>query len=75
VTQEEGQSIEKENDVVDVEDIDFDIPLIQTFGEGVAKRLRSNKGKCVPSVSETPKGKSDTSVTENPPRQGQRLPV
>ena len=67
VTQDDGQSIEKEKNVVDVENINSDdIPMVQTFGEGVAKRLRSNKGKGVPSVSETPKGKSDTSVTDTP---------
>ena len=78
--QEEGQSgeMEKDQDVVDVDNLDEDdVPLVKNYGEGVAKRLRSNKEKIVstvaktpkkhvPSVSETPKGKSDTFVTETP---------
>jgi len=59
VSREEGQSLEKEKYVVDVENLDSDdIPLARKYGEGVAKRLRSNKGKSVPSVTETPKTKT-----------------
>lgn len=61
----EVQSDEKEKDVVDVEEIDSDIPLVQTVGEGPAKRLRSRKWKVVPSINETPK-KSDGSVNATP---------
>ena len=45
--------------------MDSDIPLMQSIGEGPAKRLRSSKGKVVPSVNETPK-KSDVSVSVTP---------
>jgi len=42
--------------VVNVDDIDSDdIPLGKKYGESVAKRLRSNKGKVVPSKTRTPK--------------------
>jgi len=42
-----------------------DVPLAQTLGDSVAKRLRSNKGKDVPSASKSSK-KTTTVVTETP---------
>jgi hypothetical protein len=56
---------EIEKDVVDVDELDLDdVPLAQTLGDSVAKRLRGNKGKVVPSkkttaaVTETPKSRT-----------------
>ena len=51
--------------MVNVEEMDSDIPLVQSIGEGPAKRLRSSKGKDVPSANETPK-KSDGSMNVTP---------
>jgi len=56
--QEEDYSEDKEKDknVVDVDDLESDeVPLINTLGEILAKRLRSNKWKVVTSVTITPK--------------------
>ena len=63
--EEEGSdNKEKNKDVVDVDDLDLDdVPLTNTLGEGVAKRLRSNKGKVVPSVSKTSKKKTSMTKT------------
>ena len=61
--QEEDYSEDKEKDkgVVDVDSLDSDeIPLINTFSESVAKRLRSNKGKVVTSVTRTSKTRTKT---------------
>jgi len=61
--QEEDYSEDKEKDkgVVDVDSLDSDeIPLINTFSESVAKRLRSNKGKVVTSVNKTSKTRTKT---------------
>jgi hypothetical protein len=50
--------------VVDVDKLNLeDVPQTQTLGNSMAKRLRSNKGKVVPAVSQTSK-KTDTTVTE-----------
>ena len=53
---EEDMSVEKnEENVMNVDDIDSDdIPLGKKYGESVAKRLRSNKVKIVPSKTRTP---------------------
>jgi hypothetical protein len=57
---------ESEKDVLDVDELDLDdVPLVQTMGDSVAKRLRSNKGKVVPSASKNSK-KTTTAVTETP---------
>jgi hypothetical protein len=54
---------EKDKDVVDVGELDLDdIPLANTFGDGVAKRLRRNKGIIVPPTRTIPK-KMTTSAT------------
>ena len=54
---EEGsEDKEKNKNVVDVDELDLDdIPLTNTLGEGVAKRLRSNKGIVVTPSSTIPK--------------------
>jgi len=54
---EEDVSVEKyEENVVDVDDMDSDdIPLGRKYSGSVAKRLRSSKGKAVPSEVETSK--------------------
>jgi len=52
--------------LVNVDELDLDdISLSNTLGEGVAKRLRSNKGIAVLPTSTIPK-KMTTSVTETP---------
>ena len=57
---------EKDKDVVDVDELDLDnIPLVNTLGDSVAKRLRSNKGKVVFFASKIPRKKT-TSVTKTP---------
>jgi len=58
----EDVSVEKdEEDVVNVENINSDdIPQAKRDVESVANRLRSNKGKAVPSKVETPKTKTET---------------
>jgi len=45
--------------------MDSNIPLVQSIGRGPAKRLRSSKGKVVPSFDDTRK-KSDVSVSVTP---------
>ncbi|MCH82675.1 envelope-like protein, partial [Trifolium medium] len=48
------KNVETEKDVVNVDDLDFvDMPLEQTFGLGIAKRLRNRTGKAVSSTSKT----------------------
>ena len=50
-----------EEDVVNVDNIDSNnIPLRKRDAESVAKRLRSNKGKVVPSETGTPNTKTKT---------------
>ena len=50
-----------EEDVVDVDDINSeDIPLGKKYGDSVAKRLRSNKGKVISFVMETAKTRTKT---------------
>ena len=42
--------------MVDVDELGLDdVPLAQTLGDSVAKRLRSNKGKVVPPGNKAPK--------------------
>jgi len=60
---------EKDQNVVDVDNLSSDeIPLINTLGESVAKRLRSNKGKIVTSITRAPKKTTSKtlSVFESP---------
>jgi hypothetical protein len=65
---------ESNKDVVDVNKLNLeDVPQAQTLGDSMAKRLRSNKSKGVPSISKTTK-KTDTTVTETP-KAGQSLLV
>jgi len=46
----------KDEDMIDVDNLDSEeIPLENTVGESVAKRLRSNKGKFVALITSTPK--------------------
>ena len=76
-TEEENdyEDIEKDKDVVDVDNLDLDdIPLTNTLGDGVAKRLRSNKGIVVPHTSTTPKENS-TSETKTPKSKGKSTVV
>ena len=63
---EEEVDSESDKDVVDVDELDLDdVPLAQTIGDSVAKRLRSNKGKVVPSTRKSSK-KTATDVAETP---------
>ena len=76
-TEEENDSeeIEKDKDVVDVDNLDLvDIPLNNAFDDGVAKRLRSNKGIVVPHTSTTLKEKS-TTETKTPKSRGKSTTV
>jgi len=53
-------------EVVDVDELDLDnISLAQTLGDSVAKKLRSNKGKTVPSTGNSSK-KTATDIAETP---------
>jgi len=50
--------------VVNVDELVVDdVPLAQRLGDSMAKRLRSNKGKAVPSGNETPE-KATATLTE-----------
>jgi len=55
--QEDGYvDINKDEDTIDVDNLNSEeIPLVNTIGESVAKRLRSNKEKYVTSITNTPK--------------------
>jgi hypothetical protein len=64
----DAEAVESVKDVVDVDKLNLeDVPQAQTLGDSMAKRLRSNKGKDVPSASKTSK-KTDTTVTGTPKR-------
>jgi hypothetical protein len=55
---------ESVKDVVDIDKLNMeDVPHAQTLGDSMGKRLRSNKGKVVPSANKTSK-KTDTTVTK-----------
>jgi hypothetical protein len=55
--------------VVDVDELDLDnIPLANTPGGGVAKRLRRNKGIDVTPSTTIPKKMAVSAVTETPRR-------
>jgi len=57
---------EKDKDVVDIDELKLDdIPMANTLGDGVAKRLRSNKGIIIPPTSTIPK-KMIASATKTP---------
>jgi len=52
--------------VVNIDELPLDdVPLAQKLGDSMAKRLRSNKGKVVPSGNETPK-RTTATVTRTP---------
>jgi len=54
--EEERPIVKDQEEPINVDNMDSDdIPLGQRYGESVAKRLRSNSGKVVPSETETPK--------------------
>ncbi|XP_024642235.1 bromodomain-containing protein DDB_G0278469 [Medicago truncatula] len=64
--EEDSETEDKDKEVVDVEELNLvDIPLAKTHGDGVAKRLRSNKGIVVVPSSTLPK-KRTTSLAETP---------
>jgi len=64
--EEDSGDRENEKDVVNVDELEVDdVPLAQRLGDNMAKRLRSNKGKVVPSGNEIPE-KETTTVTETP---------
>jgi hypothetical protein len=52
VSEDEGTSVHLEQEVVDVENLVDEEPISKAFG--IAKRLRSNKGKAVAAMVETP---------------------
>ncbi|WJX67884.1 hypothetical protein P8452_52311 [Trifolium repens] len=56
ISDTETKSPEKRKTVVDLEEEDsFEVPLAKTYGLSIAKRLRSSKGKSVPTAAKTHK--------------------
>jgi len=64
--EEDSSDRENEKEVVNADELEEDdVPLAQRLGDSMPKRLRSNKGKVVPSGNETPK-KATAIGTESP---------